>query len=66
MIKCACNVLALFLLSQDLEDGMRVRRQSKVWCWCMCLGLALMLSGVVVGGAYLYKSYIQQVRWVVG
>lgn len=41
---------------------MRVRKQSKVWCWCMCLGLALMLSGVVVGGAYLYKSYILQVR----
>lgn len=51
---------ALYLSSytQDLEDGMRVRRQSKVWCWYRCLGLALMLSGVVVGGAYLYKTYI--------
>lgn len=37
---------------------MRVRRQSKVCCWYRCLGLALMLSGVVVGGAYLYKTYI--------
>ncbi|XP_071185671.1 integral membrane protein 2B-like isoform X2 [Salvelinus alpinus] len=37
---------------------MQVRRQSKVWCWYRCLGLALMLSGVVVGGAYLYKTYI--------
>lgn len=27
----------------------------------MCLGLALMLSGVVVGGAYLYRYYILEV-----
>uniref|UniRef100_A0AAZ3PNC2 Integral membrane protein 2 n=1 Tax=Oncorhynchus tshawytscha TaxID=74940 RepID=A0AAZ3PNC2_ONCTS len=59
-LKKACNAEALIPEERDLEDGMRVRRQSKVWCWCMCLGLALMLSGVVVGGAYLYKSYIQQ------
>uniref|UniRef100_A0A674EC62 Integral membrane protein 2 n=1 Tax=Salmo trutta TaxID=8032 RepID=A0A674EC62_SALTR len=59
-LKKACNAEALIPEERDLEDGMRVRRQSKVWCWCMCLGLALMLSGVVVGGAYLYKSYILQ------
>ena len=39
-----------------------VRQQSKAWCWCVCLGLALMLSGVVVGGAYLYRYYILEVR----
>ncbi|XP_030639246.1 integral membrane protein 2Ba isoform X2 [Chanos chanos] len=44
----------------DVEEGVRVRQQSKAWCWCMCLGLALMLSGVVVGGAYLYRYYIMQ------
>ncbi|XP_061649635.1 integral membrane protein 2Bb isoform X2 [Phyllopteryx taeniolatus] len=35
-----------------------VRQQSRAWRWCMCLGLALMLSGMVVGGAYLYRYYI--------
>ncbi|XP_040057978.2 integral membrane protein 2Bb isoform X1 [Gasterosteus aculeatus] len=34
-----------------------LRHQSRAWCWLMCLGLALMLSGVVVGGAYLYHHY---------
>jgi len=29
----------------------------------MCLGLALMLSGVVVGGAYLYRYYIVEVSY---
>ncbi|KAM3861822.1 integral membrane protein 2Bb [Diretmus argenteus] len=43
---------------QDPEVGLPVRHQSMAWCWCMCLGLALMLSGVVVGGAYLYRFYI--------
>ncbi|NP_955940.1 integral membrane protein 2Ba [Danio rerio] len=41
----------------DVEDVLRVRQQSRAWCWCMCLGLALILSGVVVGGAYLYRYY---------
>uniref|UniRef100_A0A4W6DF05 Integral membrane protein 2 n=1 Tax=Lates calcarifer TaxID=8187 RepID=A0A4W6DF05_LATCA len=42
----------------DAEAAVPVRHQSRAWCWCMCLGLALMLSGVVVGGAYLYRYYI--------
>ncbi|CAL8308609.1 unnamed protein product [Merluccius merluccius] len=43
----------------DVEDGERAHgRQSTLWCWCMCLGLGLMLSGLVVGGAYVYRSYI--------
>lgn len=41
----------------DVEEILLVRQQSRAWCWCMCLGLALMLSGVLVGGAYLYKQY---------
>eukprot|EP00063_Salmo_salar_P030657 XP_014005492.1 PREDICTED: integral membrane protein 2B-like isoform X1 [Salmo salar] len=61
-LKKACNAEALIPEERDLEDGMRVRRQSKVWCWYRCLGLALMLSGVVVGGAYLYKTYILERR----
>ncbi|XP_033866253.1 integral membrane protein 2B-like [Acipenser ruthenus] len=40
---------------KDPEDVIHIRHQSKTWCWCMCLGLALMLSGLVVGGAYLYR-----------
>ncbi len=47
---------------QDLEEGLRIRQQSRAWCWCMCLGLALILSGVVVGGAYLYRYYFIEVR----
>ncbi|XP_039511762.1 integral membrane protein 2B-like [Pimephales promelas] len=43
---------------QDAEAAVWVRQQSKVWCWCFCLGLALMLSGLVVGGAYLYRYYV--------
>lgn len=43
---------------QDVEAVLPLRHQSRAWCWCMCLGLALMLSGVVVGGAYLYRYYI--------
>lgn len=46
---------------QDAEAALLVRHQSRAWCWCMCLGLALMLSGVVVGGAYLYRYYILEV-----
>jgi len=59
--KKTCTDEALIPVETDLEEGPRVRQQqSKAWCWCMCLGLALMLSGVVVGGAYLYKSYMMQ------
>ncbi|XP_035600820.1 integral membrane protein 2B-like [Oncorhynchus keta] len=61
-LKKGCNAEALIPEERDLEDGMRVRRQSKVCCWYRCLGLALMLSGVVVGGAYLYKTYILERR----
>ncbi|KAM9851257.1 integral membrane protein 2B-like [Aulostomus maculatus] len=42
---------------KDAETALPVRHQSRAWCWCMCLGLALMLSGMVVGGAYLYHDY---------
>ncbi|XP_042282666.1 integral membrane protein 2B-like isoform X2 [Thunnus thynnus] len=42
---------------KDAEAALPVRQQSRAWCWCMCLGLALMLSGMVVGGAYLYQHY---------
>lgn len=55
---CVC----VCVRSQDVEDGIRVRQQSRAWCWCMCLGLALILSGVVVGGASLYRYYLTQVR----
>lgn len=34
---------------------------SRAWCWCMCLGMALMLSGVVIGGVYLYHYYVTEV-----
>ncbi|XP_067299929.1 integral membrane protein 2Bb isoform X1 [Pseudorasbora parva] len=43
---------------QDPESAVLVRQQSKVWCWCFCLGLALVISGIVVGGAYLYRYYV--------
>ncbi|KAM6945427.1 integral membrane protein 2B-like [Aplochiton taeniatus] len=60
-LKKTCTDEALIPEDTDVEDGLRVRhQQSKAWCWCMCLGLALMLSGVVVGGAYLYRSYLLQ------
>lgn len=45
---------------QDAEAALPVRHQSRAWCWCMCLGLALMLSGVVIGGVYLYHYHIQE------
>ncbi|KAJ3584169.1 hypothetical protein NHX12_014665 [Muraenolepis orangiensis] len=49
---------ALLPVDTDVEDGELVYgSQSRLWCWCMCLGLGLMLAGVVVGGAYLYRSY---------
>ncbi|XP_007899445.1 integral membrane protein 2B [Callorhinchus milii] len=55
------NSEALIITDKDPEDVIvPLRRQSRVWCWCMCLGLALMLSGVVVGGAYLYRYFILQ------
>ncbi|XP_041066903.1 integral membrane protein 2Bb [Carcharodon carcharias] len=55
------NNEALIIPEKDPEDVVvPFRRQSRVWCWCMCLGLALMLSGVVVGGAYLYRYFILQ------
>ncbi|XP_077392567.1 integral membrane protein 2B-like [Festucalex cinctus] len=37
-----------------------VGQQSRAWRWCMCLGLALVLSGMVVGGAYLYRYYVAE------
>ncbi|XP_034006165.1 integral membrane protein 2B-like isoform X1 [Trematomus bernacchii] len=47
---------------KDVEAAPLIRPASRAWCCCMCLGLALMLSGVVVGGAYLYRYYILEVR----
>ncbi|KAK1798734.1 hypothetical protein P4O66_007014, partial [Electrophorus voltai] len=45
-------------LRLDVEEIVRVRQQSQTWCWCMSPGTGpLMLSGVVVGGIYLYKYY---------
>nr|AAI55110.1 Itm2bb protein [Danio rerio] len=43
---------------QDPEAVVLVRHQPRVWCWCFCLGLTLVLSGVVVAGAYLYRYYV--------
>ncbi|XP_077436443.1 integral membrane protein 2Bb [Vanacampus margaritifer] len=44
---------------KDAEAGAGlVRQPPRAWRWCMCLGLALILSGMVVGGAYLYRFYI--------
>ncbi|XP_032888736.1 integral membrane protein 2B [Amblyraja radiata] len=55
------NNETLIIPEKDPEDEVvPFRHQSRVWCWCMCLGLALMLSGVVVGGAYLYRYFIVQ------
>ncbi|KAL6100546.1 itm2b [Pungitius sinensis] len=49
---------------KDAEAALSPQRhQNRAWCWMMCLGLALMLSGVVVGGAYLYHHYIQEVSY---
>ncbi|XP_051564188.1 integral membrane protein 2B-like isoform X1 [Myxocyprinus asiaticus] len=50
------------LIVQDPEAAVFVRQQSKVWCLCFCLGLAFVLSGVVVGGAYLYRYYVLEIR----
>ncbi|XP_016148558.1 integral membrane protein 2B-like [Sinocyclocheilus grahami] len=55
---------SLILDVQDSEAAVLVRPQSKVWCWCFCLGLALVLSGVVVGGAFLYRYYMLEVQGV--
>ncbi|KAM4601949.1 integral membrane protein 2B-like [Polymixia lowei] len=58
--KKPCSDEVLIPADTDVEEGPQVyRRQSWMWCWCMCLGLGLMVSGVVVGGAYLYRSYVQ-------
>ncbi|TRY59205.1 hypothetical protein DNTS_014604 [Danionella cerebrum] len=43
---------------QDVEAAVAVRQQSRVCCWCFCLGLAFVLSGAIVGGAYLYRNYM--------
>lgn len=42
---------------QDAEAAVPVRYESRAWCWCMCLGLSLMLTGVLIGGVYLYHYY---------
>ncbi|KAM9486310.1 integral membrane protein 2Bb [Clarias gariepinus] len=43
---------------KDPEAAQVVGQPSRAWCWCFYLGLALMLSGVIVGGAYLYRYYV--------
>uniref|UniRef100_A0A673IBV7 Integral membrane protein 2 n=1 Tax=Sinocyclocheilus rhinocerous TaxID=307959 RepID=A0A673IBV7_9TELE len=65
MVKVSFNKALAFkdpkkesLILDDSEAAVLVRPQSKVWCWCFCLGLALVLSGVVVGGAFLYRYYM--------
>uniref|UniRef100_A0A8D3AE88 Integral membrane protein 2 n=2 Tax=Scophthalmus maximus TaxID=52904 RepID=A0A8D3AE88_SCOMX len=42
---------------EDKNEEVVAPVRPTAWCWCMCLGLALMLSGVVVGGVYLYRFY---------
>ncbi|XP_067116355.1 integral membrane protein 2B-like [Osmerus mordax] len=59
-LKKPCADEALIPTERDLEEARPVRHQSRAWCWCMRLGLAVMLSGVVIVGAYLYKSYIMR------
>lgn len=54
-VVCVCFCL------QDPEAAQVVGKPSRAWCWCFYLGLALMLSGVVVGGAYLYRYYVLEV-----
>ncbi|XP_024120055.1 integral membrane protein 2Ba isoform X2 [Oryzias melastigma] len=41
----------------DAEAALPVHRQSRTWCWCVCLGMALMLSGVLIAGAYLFRYF---------
>ncbi|RVE58505.1 hypothetical protein OJAV_G00209850 [Oryzias javanicus] len=41
----------------DAEAALLVHRQSRTWCWCVCLGVALMLSGVLIAGAYLFHYF---------
>uniref|UniRef100_A0A3Q0R1J7 Integral membrane protein 2 n=1 Tax=Amphilophus citrinellus TaxID=61819 RepID=A0A3Q0R1J7_AMPCI len=60
LLKTRFSPARVFSLLQDAEAALLVRHQSRAWCWCMCLGLALMLSGVVVGGAYLYRYYVME------
>ncbi|KAK2850494.1 hypothetical protein Q7C36_009277 [Tachysurus vachellii] len=43
---------------KDPEAAQVVGQPSRAWCWFFYLGLAFMLSGVVVGGAYLYRYYV--------
>ncbi|XP_026127680.1 integral membrane protein 2B-like isoform X1 [Carassius auratus] len=50
---------------QDTEAAVLVRPQSKVWCLCFSLGLALVLSGLVVGGAYLYRYHVLEMQEIV-
>ncbi|TKS66740.1 Integral membrane protein 2B [Collichthys lucidus] len=45
----------------DAEAAVPVRPQSWAWCWCLFFGIVLMVSGAVVGGAYLYRYYILEV-----
>lgn len=47
---------------KDAEAGVALRAPSRAWGWCMCLGLVLMLSGLVVGGVYLWNYYREEGR----
>ncbi|XP_061092874.1 integral membrane protein 2B-like [Conger conger] len=42
--------------STELQNGFHVRRLFKAWCWY----LAILLAGVVLGGAFLYNYFMPQ------
>lgn len=56
---CGCDWLIPAHVSLQLRQLRQ--RQSRAWCWCLCLGVALVLSGALVGGAYLYHRYFLDV-----
>ncbi|CAL8291238.1 unnamed protein product [Lota lota] len=57
--KKVCTEETLIPADAAVEEGGRAYGQrSSLWCWC--LGMGLMLSGVVVGGACLYRTYMLQ------
>lgn len=54
-MNCVC------VCKQDPEAAVPQLPRSRAWCWCMCLGVALILSGTLIGAAYIYRFYIHQV-----
>ncbi|KAM3850736.1 integral membrane protein 2B-like [Diretmus argenteus] len=49
---------ALLPADTDVEDVQVQRQRSRLWRWIVCVGLGLMLTGMVVGGACLYKAHV--------